>query len=57
MRFLSFSGQVRARRSEDEGDGRLANGARLRTKGGIGKIWLRAATCFWSHLEDRILLT
>jgi len=30
MRLLSFSGQVRARRSEDEGDGRSANGERLR---------------------------
>jgi putative hemolysin len=42
MRLLSFSGQVRARRSEDEGDGRLANGGRLRVNPTYGKIWLHA---------------
>ncbi len=42
MRLLSFSGQVRARRSEDEGDGRLANGGRLRVNPAYGKIWLHA---------------
>ncbi len=42
MRLLSFSGQVRARRSEDEGDGRLANGGRLRVNPAQGKISLSA---------------
>jgi hypothetical protein len=44
MRLLSFSGQVRARRSEDEGDGRLANGGRLRVNPALGKISLSATT-------------
>ena len=51
MRLLSFSGQVRARRSEDEGDGRLANGARLRTKCEIGKIRLSATTPLYQNAQ------
>ena len=52
--MLSFSGQVRARRSEDEGDGRLANEGRLRVKGGLRKIWLRAASVrsYTSHIME-----